>query len=92
VEASYIAWVFSESPSEEIMETVLNVLDLSKRTAIYNLKPFLKGKNEAFKLNFTNSSVFKKFEDFLEEGLNVNLEPFYILEPIPGEHLVPKLA
>ena len=75
VKASYTAWLFSEEPPETLIKTLYENPDFSKRTAIYDLSPFLNGKNLCIKLNCTDSPVFKEFENFLEKEFKVKLKP-----------------
>ena len=79
VEPSCTAWVFSEAPSEELIRTVFENQTLSSRIALYDLSPFLKGKNRCTKVNNTESPVFQEFENFLENKLKVKVEPFRLL-------------
>jgi len=92
VEASYTAWLLSEAPSKTLVEAIFENPDFSKRIALYNLSPLLKGKNLGFKLNCTDSPVFEEFEEFLEKELKVELKP--IIEPeIDSErHTIAELA
>ena len=79
VEASYTAWLLSEAPSKTLVEIIFENPDFSKRIALYNLSPVLKGKNLGFKLNHTDSPVFEEFEEFLKKEIKVELKP--IIEP-----------
>jgi len=92
VEASYTAWLFSETPSETLVKTIFDNPDFSKRIALYNLSPILKGKNVGFKLNHTDSPVFQEFERFLRKELKVKLEPIINPEIDSEEHTVTKLV
>jgi hypothetical protein len=92
VEASYTAWLFSETPSESLVKTIFDNPDFSKRIALYNLSPILKGKNLGFKLNHTDSPVFQEFERFLRKELKVKLEPIINPEIDSEEHTVTKLV
>ncbi|MDH5787898.1 MAG: hypothetical protein OEZ40_06385 [Candidatus Bathyarchaeota archaeon] len=75
VEASYTAWLFSESPPEVLVKTIFDNPDFSKRIAVYDLSPILKGKNHCIKLNHTDSHVFHEFESFLQNELKVKVKP-----------------
>jgi hypothetical protein len=75
VEASYTAWLFSETPSETLIKTILENPDFASRIALYDLSPLSKGKNLSIKLNHTSSSVFQEFERYLTEELKVRLKP-----------------
>jgi len=75
VEASYTAWLFSETPSESLVKTVFEDPGYSERIALYDLSPLLKGKSMCVKLNNTNSPVFQEFEHFLKDELKIKLKP-----------------
>jgi hypothetical protein len=75
VEASYTAWLFSETPSEALVKTVFENPDFSERIALYDLSPMLEGKNLCVKLNNTDSPVFEEFERFLRSELKVKFKP-----------------
>ena len=75
VEASYTAWLFSETPSETLVKTVFENPDFSERIALYDLSPLLEGKNLCVKLNHTDSPVFQEFERFLRNDLKVKFKP-----------------
>jgi hypothetical protein len=75
VESSYTAWLFSEMPSDVLTRIVLENPDLSSKIALYDLSSFPNDKNVCFRLNCTDSSVFKEFEGFLENDLKVKLQP-----------------
>ena len=74
VDVSYTAWLFSQSPPENLMKIVKENLELSRRTAIYDLSWVYSGKSRCSKLNDTDSVVFKEFEGFLEDELGVKVE------------------
>jgi hypothetical protein len=92
VEASYTAWLLSETPSETLVKAIFENPDFSKRIALYNLSPVLEGKNLGFKLNHTDSPVFQEFENFLKKELKVNLKPILNPEIASEERAVTKLA
>jgi hypothetical protein len=75
VQPSYTAWLFPEAPSVDLVRTVLENPDFSRRIALYDLSPFLEGKRRCVKLNNTDSPVFREFESFLQKELKVKLEP-----------------
>ncbi len=75
VEASFTAWLFSETPSENLIKTVFENPEFSGRIALYDLSSLVKGKNICVKLNNTNSPVFQEFEHFLKNELKVKLKP-----------------
>ena len=75
VEASYTAWLFSETPSETLVKTIFDNPNFSKKVALYDLSPLLEGKNLCVKLNHTDSPIFQEFEHFLRNELKVKLKP-----------------
>jgi hypothetical protein len=79
VDVSYTAWLFPQSPPENLMQRVKETSELSKRTAIYDLSWAYTGKPLCLKLNETDSMVFKEFEKFLEEELEVEVKPVHKL-------------
>jgi len=75
VDVAYTAWLFSEAPSQELLQTVTENPDLSKRTAIYDLSWAYSEKPICLKLNQTESNVFQEFENFLEKNWKVEFKP-----------------
>jgi hypothetical protein len=75
VESSYTAWLFSKTPSQNLIRTILENPGFSCKIAVYGLNNRLDGKNVCTKLNCTDSPVFKEFEEFLEVEFEVTLEP-----------------
>jgi len=75
VDVAYTAWLFSETPSGELLQTVTENPELSKRTAIYDLSWVYSKKPVCLKLNHTGSHVFRQFEDFLEKKWGVEFKP-----------------
>lgn len=75
VEAAYTAWLFSETSPENFLNIILEDENLSKRVAIYDLTSLLKG-SICFKMNQTDSLVFKEFENFLEKEFKVKLRHY----------------
>lgn len=71
VAISYTAWVFSQTPPDNLIEAVVNDAELCKKTAIYDLSCAYAGKPLCSKWNETDSEVFKEFEKFLEEKWGV---------------------
>jgi len=80
VEASYIAWLFSETPPEGLVNLLLENPDFSKKVALYDLSPIIKGENTCLKLNYTDSPVFREFERFLENEFGVKFEEYAFLK------------
>jgi len=74
IDISYTAWLFPQSPHENLTQTVKENPELSRRTAIYDLSRAHSGKLLCLKLNETDSMVFKEFERFLED-LGVRVKP-----------------
>jgi hypothetical protein len=92
VEASYTAWLFPETPPENLVKTIFENSDFPKRIAIYDLSPLLEGKNLCIKLNNTDSLVFHEFEKFLKKELKVKVEPFSNLALDPENYTIAELA
>jgi hypothetical protein len=92
VEASYTAWLFSETPSETLVKTVFDNPNFSKRIALYDLSPLLEGKNLCVKLNHTDSPVFQEFENFLKTELKVELKALSNLEFNADNYAVAELS
>ncbi|MEM4704860.1 MAG: hypothetical protein QXJ02_07325 [Candidatus Bathyarchaeia archaeon] len=80
VEASYMAWIFSESPPESLINIFLENPDFSRKVALYDLSPILKGGAACFKLNYTDSPVFQEFERFLESEFGIKFEDYAYLK------------
>jgi len=78
VDVSYTAWLFPQSPPENLMQMIKENPELSRRTAIYDLSWAYGGKPLCLKLNETASMVFKEFEKFLKE-LGVEVKPVHKL-------------
>jgi hypothetical protein len=76
VEASYMAWLFSETPPEGLVNIFLENPEFSKKVALYDLSPLAEGKNTCVKLNYTDSPVFQEFEKFLERDFGVKIEEY----------------
>jgi len=79
VDVSYTAWLFPQSPPENLTQTVKENPELSRRTAIYDLSLAYAGKPLCLKINETDSTVFKEFEKFLEKELRVEVKPVHKL-------------
>lgn len=83
IDVSYIAWVFQQHPSQQLIETLTMNPNLNKNTAIYDLSNAYKGKPLCLRLNETGSPAFKEFEKFLKETYGVETKSLY--EPRPKE-------
>jgi hypothetical protein len=77
VNASYVAWLFQQPPSESLLQTLAEASDLYERTALYDLSQVYQGNHVCLKLNTTKSQVFKEFESFLAENWGVTVKPAY---------------
>jgi len=77
VNASYVAWLFQQPPSESLLQTLADAPDLYERTALYDLSQVYQGNPVCLKLNTTRSQVFKEFESFLAENWSVTVKPAY---------------
>ena len=77
VDVSYTAWLFPQSPPENLMQMVMENPELLRRTAIYDLSLAYAGRPLCVKLNETDSRVFKEFEKFLEKELEVEVKPVH---------------
>jgi hypothetical protein len=75
VHAAYTAWLFSETPPSDMVKTVSESPELSRRIALYDLSQVAEGRTLCVKLNNTDSHVFQEFENFLERELKVKVEP-----------------
>ena len=77
VNASYVAWLFQQPPSEGLLQSLAESSELYERTALYDLSQIYQGNPVCLKLNTTKSLVFKEFENFLEENWGVTVKPDY---------------
>jgi len=92
VEASYIAWLFSETPTENVLGAIFENPELLKKVALYDLSPLLEGKNTCSKLNNTDSHVFDRFEKFLRKEMKVKFEPFLIQTEVSEDCTIANVA
>ena len=90
--ASYTAWLFSDTPPETLIRTVLQNPDFSSRIALYDLSPLLEGRNLCVRLNNTDSPVFKEFESFLRKDLRVKVHSLAHNELVTDTFTMPELA
>lgn len=74
VDASYTAWIFPQSPSRNLITSLAEDPQLSKRTAMYDLSGVYRGNPLCLKINKTDSIVFEEFENFLRRELGVRFE------------------
>jgi hypothetical protein len=75
VDISYTCWLFQERPPEFLISQVKENPELKKKTAIFDLSCVYTGEAVCRKFNETESSIFKEFEQFLEEEWEVILKP-----------------
>jgi len=74
VDVAYTAWLFPESPPEELMQIVIEDQSLAKNTAVYDMSGLHSSKPTCIRLNTTGSRVFKEFEDFLHKKWGVQFK------------------
>lgn len=74
VSVAYNAWLFSQSPHEDIIRNVIADPVLAKTTAIYDLSCLHSGKTVCPRLNLTESRVFKEFEKFMEKKWGIEFQ------------------
>jgi hypothetical protein len=74
VGAAYNAWLFQQSPKDMLMQIMAENFELARQNAIYDLSHACKNKLVCWKLNKTDSIVFREFEKFLEDNLGVKLK------------------
>ena len=65
VNVTYTAWLFPESPPEQVWKLLTDDPNLAEKTAIYDLSGLRESKPICMKCNHTKSKVFKEFENFL---------------------------
>lgn len=75
VKTAYTAWLFPEKPPVVLVKTVMDDEELLKRTAIYDLSSVYAGTPVCWKLNKTDSRVFKEFEKFLQAEGGIDVKP-----------------
>jgi len=80
IESSYTAWLFLKTPQQALVKAVLESADFSCKIALYDLSSLADGKSICGKLNGTDSSVFREFEDFLENEFKIKFEPLSHLD------------
>ncbi len=83
VNVHYTAWLFSESPPEEILRVIEENPDLFRGTAIYDMSWINSDTPLCVKLNRTESQVYQEFERFLEKTWKVKFKSFNdLLKPV----------
>jgi len=74
VDVDYTAWLFSETPPEELLQMMEENPWLFKKMAIYDLSWINSEKPICLKMNQTDSRVFQQFENFLEKDWGVKIK------------------
>jgi hypothetical protein len=74
VDVAYTAWLFSETPPEELIQTVIDDESLAKNTAVYDMSCLHSSNPVCTRLNSTGSKVFKEFENFLQKKWGVKFK------------------
>lgn len=74
VDVAYTAWLLSEAPPEELIQTVIEDENLAKKTALYDMSDLRSAKPMCTRLNLTESKVFKEFENFLQKKWGVKFK------------------
>lgn len=74
VDVTYTAWLFSEAPPEELIQTVMDNESIAKNTAVYDMSGLHSSKPTCMRLNSTGSKVFKEFENFLQKKWDVRFK------------------
>jgi len=74
VDIAYTAWLFSEAPPEELIQTVRDNENLAKNTALYDMSDLHSAKPMCTRLNSTESNIFKEFENFLQKKWGVKFK------------------
>jgi hypothetical protein len=77
VNVSYVAWLFLQSPTENMILKVKQNPEYTKRIAIYDLSRFFIDKSPCLNLNKTDSMVFREFEKFIECESGTEIEPIF---------------
>jgi hypothetical protein len=74
VNVAYTAWLFSESPPEELIKMVITDQNLAEKTAVYDISGLNSSKPVCIKLNSTDSKVFNEFEKFLKNKFDAEFK------------------
>jgi hypothetical protein len=77
VNVSYIAWISPEPISEKILEIYLEVPDLVRRAAVYDVSSIYRDKLVCLRMNETDSVVFQEFERLLREKYKIKIVPLH---------------
>ena len=73
VDVAYTAWLSPQPLPKKMMQMLAENHDLLEQNAVYDLSLAYEGKPVCWKLNRTESVVFREFEKFLEKKLGVEL-------------------
>jgi hypothetical protein len=95
VEPTCTAWLFSETPPDGLVRSVVENPSFCSKIALYDLSQLLEGKRTCIKLNNTGSPVFQEFENFLQTELKVKLKPLsspFDTKVSVGNCAIPELA
>ncbi|MBC7130653.1 hypothetical protein H5T51_05480 [Candidatus Bathyarchaeota archaeon] len=80
VDAAYTAWLFSEKPPEKLAQIIFETPEFSKHIALYDLNPLLGGYRICIRVNYTDSLVFREFENFLRRECRVRFKRHPLLK------------
>ena len=88
VDAAYTAWLLPE-PTEHIRSQLARLIaenpSLAEKTALYCFHQTDKGTLECLTRNATNSEVFKEFENFLKDKMDIKLKPLSTRQKTPKQ-------
>ncbi len=84
VDVHFTAWLFSETPPEELLKIMEEKPELLMCTAIYDMSWTNSENPICLKLNRTDSRVFQRFESFLEKNWGVR---FKSVEDLLSKHV-----
>ncbi|MBS7634760.1 hypothetical protein KEJ34_04600 [Candidatus Bathyarchaeota archaeon] len=70
----YVALISQTAIPKSIINFLLSNPSLLQKVALYDMSPLYEGKRFCLRINETDSSVFRKFEDFLvKHGFGIKL-------------------
>ncbi|PVX23283.1 MAG: hypothetical protein CW691_11015, partial [Candidatus Bathyarchaeum sp.] len=75
VDISYTGWLFQDRPPEFVVSWIKEKPELTQKTAIFDLSDIYAGNNICRRVNETESSVFKEFENFLKKEWDIKFKP-----------------
>lgn len=76
VNVSYILWVSLDPINQEALTIFAENPALFQKVAVYDLSPIKNNNDVCFKINKTDSEVFRAFEQFLSEKYCVTFKHF----------------